>query len=234
MTSLTVIIPCKNESGTIESVARSCLENLKSHSLKNRIIIVDDGSEDDTFEKASFFQNQNPEHVKVIRHFQSLGVGAAYKSALQLTQTDFVTWLPGDGEADESILPKLLDKMGKKEVLLTFPEKSWPERAIGRILLSYVFQKILNLTFFNRVRYFNGSSLYPTEFVKNVPIKSNGFFFHSEILIRVLRRYRPQYEEIPYRLIPRSYGRSKALNLRNFFDVILNFLVLRFELLFWK
>lgn len=232
MKSLTVIIPAKNEGGTIESVARSCLANLRKHSIKNQIIIVDDGSDDDTFEKASNFQIQNPEQVRVIRHHQSLGVGGAYKSALPSVQTDFVTWLPGDGEADESILPNLLERMSEKEVILTFPVKSWPERTIGRILLSYVFQRVLNLTFFNRVRYFNGSSLYPTEFVKNIPLSSNGFFFNSEILIRVLSRYKPHYEQMSYKLVPRAYGQSKAIQLRNFLDVVFNFLKLRFELMF--
>ena len=60
MKSLSVIIPCYNESETIEKITRALLDVLENNSeeIDFEIIIVDDGSTDGSLEKALFLQNQ--------------------------------------------------------------------------------------------------------------------------------------------------------------------------------
>lgn len=233
MRSITIIIPAKNEEKTLAKVVLGTLNILGSCSDLNRVIIVNDGSVDKTLRVAEDLQNKFSGYVRIVSHKNSVGLGGAFKSALPFVETDFVAWLPADGEIDCDSLKEVLKYLPHYDVLVAYPAISIGRRPFYRIFLSWIFQRSMNILFINNVKYFNGNSAYLTSHVRGIDLKSNGFFFNAELLMKCMKKFKPSYRQIPFYLNPRSFGSSKALKLKNVFQVIRDCLWLRIELFYY-
>lgn len=114
-----VIIPALNEERRITSV----LQGVKEHLPTAEILVVDDGSRDQTRQKAE------EEGVKVVSHPFNLGYGSAlqtgYKYALK-KGFDAIVQLDGDGQHDPSFLPVLLGPIQRGEADLTIGSRFLP------------------------------------------------------------------------------------------------------------
>ncbi|MDI6602174.1 MAG: glycosyltransferase family 2 protein [Thermoanaerobacteraceae bacterium] len=80
------VIPCYNEGDTIEKTIMA----LKKLEIFDEIVVVDDGSEDDTFIKS---KNMD---VKCIRFDKNMGKGSAVREGLKYISSDIVVLLDGD------------------------------------------------------------------------------------------------------------------------------------------
>ena len=83
---ISCIIPAFNEGSTIINVIKS----IKKVKVINEIIVVDDGSTDNTYE------NAKSEKVKVIKHTQNKGKGAAIKTGISHSSGDIILFLDAD------------------------------------------------------------------------------------------------------------------------------------------
>lgn len=99
--SLSIVIPAKNESGAIGSVVEVAIE----HFPEAEIIVVDDGSTDDTADVA------RAAGATVISHPESLGNGAAVKTGARAAQGDVIAFMDGDGQHDARELAPLLKRL---------------------------------------------------------------------------------------------------------------------------
>ncbi len=94
-----IVIPAKNESLGLKTL----LPKLKDLGAQE-IILIDDGSTDDT---ADIGINNN---CKVISHPYSKGNGASIKTGARAAKSDFILFMDGDGQHDPSNIPLLIDK----------------------------------------------------------------------------------------------------------------------------
>jgi glycosyltransferase involved in cell wall biosynthesis len=94
------VIPAYNESGTIASVVTGASEHV------DEVVVVDDGSEDETADVAR-------EHgATVVQHVVNTGVGGAVRTGYRYAirhDYDFVVQVDGDGQHDPAYVPMLLD-----------------------------------------------------------------------------------------------------------------------------
>ncbi len=103
MTNFSIVIPAKNE----EAGLAEFLPALKSMYSDAEIIVVNDGSTDDTqkiCEEAG---------VRVVSHPYSKGNGAAIKTGARVASGDYLVFMDGDGQHDPADIKKLLDKVGE-------------------------------------------------------------------------------------------------------------------------
>ena len=96
--SVTVVIPAYNEASAIATV----VTELRHFLPDVEIIVVDDGSQDETYAAAS------STGVKVIRHGRNIGYGAALKSGIRAAQTPFVAMFDADGQHRPEDLESML------------------------------------------------------------------------------------------------------------------------------
>lgn len=103
MAQVTVVIPALNEAGAIGSV----LAALRALPIDAEIVVVDDGSTDDTGPVAS------SSGATVLRHATNLGYGRSIKDAVKAATTDVIVLTDADGTYPIDRIPDLLAEFGK-------------------------------------------------------------------------------------------------------------------------
>jgi len=93
-----VIIPAYNESKTIRKV----IKVVQSSTLVDEIVVVDDGSKDDTYKKVK------ATGITVIRHKNNRGKGSAMKTGLKNSVSDIVLFLDADLK---NLIPKKINDL---------------------------------------------------------------------------------------------------------------------------
>jgi glycosyltransferase involved in cell wall biosynthesis len=96
-----IVLPAKNEAAGLSKL----LPVLKQQYPKAEILVVDDGSTDQTL---TICERQN---VKVVSHPYSIGNGAAVKTGARNANSDIIVFMDADGQHDPCDIPALLDKM---------------------------------------------------------------------------------------------------------------------------
>ncbi len=105
MTNLSVVIPARNEADNIVALIEAIDRALTPHT-PFEIIVVDDGSTDDTTARLIRRSASMP-HLRLLRHATSAGQSAAVHSGVLAARSEIVLTLDGDGQNPPEELPKL-------------------------------------------------------------------------------------------------------------------------------
>jgi glycosyltransferase involved in cell wall biosynthesis len=104
---ISVVVPVYNG----EKYIKRCLESLLDQSIKPReIVVVDDGSEDNSVKIASTFP------VKIIRHRRNEGLATARNTGLKEVKTELVAFIDVDCTADPDMLKNMLKNYTAPEI----------------------------------------------------------------------------------------------------------------------
>jgi cellulose synthase/poly-beta-1,6-N-acetylglucosamine synthase-like glycosyltransferase len=114
--SITVTVPAYNEEKTLAKTIKSLLE-LDYPKNKLNIIIVDDGSTDDTYKIAKSFSKQG---IKVFRK-ENQGKAAALNLALKNCKTEFFGALDADSFVDKNALKNMIGYFENKKIIAVTP-----------------------------------------------------------------------------------------------------------------
>jgi glycosyltransferase involved in cell wall biosynthesis len=107
MKPLTIIIPAYNEASTISRV----LEQVKAgcQDFVEEIIVVDDGSEDNTSQLAK------EAGVHVIRHARNVGYGQSLKTGIRAAKTEFILTMDSDGQHRVEDVRRLWERVSEED-----------------------------------------------------------------------------------------------------------------------
>lgn len=217
---LSVCVPACNEEKTLRATIDDLLAVCLPH-CRLDIIIVDDGSHDATGAIADEIVKGNSS-VRVVHQRQNLGVGAAYRAALEIARGDYFTWFPADHENSASEFVQTLEHLGPNTAV-TCHHYGCDTRSPARRMLSRTYTFILNTVLGNKLTYYNGLTVFPVAALKSRPMQSRGFFFAAEGLI-IAMKSGCKVHELCFPLGQRSEGRSKALSLKSLFVLSRDFL----------
>ncbi|MEZ6189078.1 MAG: glycosyltransferase family 2 protein [Planctomycetota bacterium] len=110
--SISILIPVYNEAQTIEELLRRVFA--VELPLEREVIVVDDGSADDTVARVEAFRDAHPAwapRLKLVQHGQNRGKGAGVRTALEHATGDLVVIQDGDLEYHPKDLPGLLEPL---------------------------------------------------------------------------------------------------------------------------
>ena len=111
--ALSVVIPCLNEGGNIEPFCaeiRAALRDVPDW----EIVVVDDGSSDDTAAKVRELGKADP-RVRLVRHRSSCGQSAAIATGIRAARNAVIATLDGDCQNDPADIPRLLEVLRSGE-----------------------------------------------------------------------------------------------------------------------
>ena len=109
---VSVVIPAFNEKEGVGSVVQEVREVLAQHGMVAEIIVVDDGSPDET---SRFAANAG---ARVLRHLSNRGYGAALKSGITAAANDYVVITDADGTYPCSYIPELLARLQTADMVV--------------------------------------------------------------------------------------------------------------------
>lgn len=107
---LSVIIPAYNEEKTIVETIKETIKTIKNiKSLDFELIIVDDGSIDNTYAVAKEIADQSAYNIKVVSHSPNKRKGFALKKGVLAAGGDYVLFMDADLEIHPDQLVSFLD-----------------------------------------------------------------------------------------------------------------------------
>lgn len=114
---LSIIIPCYNEAKRLPATLRDIAKYLITSDLSVEIIVVDDGSQDDTVEVATALQKLLP-MLRVLPFTKNQGKGHAVKHGMLASTGKFALFMDADNSTPIREVAKLLPYMAEHEVAI--------------------------------------------------------------------------------------------------------------------
>jgi glycosyltransferase involved in cell wall biosynthesis len=147
---LSIIVPAYNEAKKLPETIKEVVDTLESRHLEYEVIIVDDGSKDDTLAKASSLAEQYPT-VRVCGYKENRGKGYAIKHGFQFVQGDPVLFLDADLELPPSQIIRFLQYVSADSIDILIGSKSHPlskvDATFSRRFLSKGYNLMVKLLF---------------------------------------------------------------------------------------
>jgi glycosyltransferase involved in cell wall biosynthesis len=212
--TLSVVIPCFNERGTLESV----VDAVRAAPVKTEIILVDDGSTDGTRELIR--ERLETRVDRVIFHERNRGKGAALRSGFEAVSGDVAVVQDADLEYDPAEFPRLLQPIVQHDADVVYGSRfagGQSHRVLyfwhslgnwGLTTLSNMFTN-LNLTDME-VCY----KLLRREILQQISVEEDRFGFEPEITAKVARLGCTIYE-VGISYAGRTYDEGKKIGWRD-------------------
>jgi len=132
ITEVSIIIPVFNEEKTIRLLLENITDVMTSLKKSFEIIVVNDGSTDQTVANASL-----PE-VILINHPYNIGNGAAVKSGIRHAKGQSIIMMDGDGQHDPDDIPMFLEKLSTFDMVVG-ARTGKSDRSKHRTLANYIY-----------------------------------------------------------------------------------------------
>ncbi len=213
--SISIIIPALNEEASLKKTIQDTLAVLDGRFSSYEMIIINDGSSDQTASIADQISLLN-RNVRVIHHGRNMGLGYSVREGYDLVTKDYTVWNPGDGGMKS--LDSMFNYIGQADLIIPYIVN--PEfRSRLRRLISRTYVIIMDFLFGLKIRCYNGTVIYRTDLIKTARASTYGYFFFAETLILILKKG-CTYLEVPTFHEDRAHGKSKAFTFKNIAEIL--------------
>jgi glycosyltransferase involved in cell wall biosynthesis len=107
---LSIVIPIRNEALNVQKLHEELTTTLSTSGYSYEVLIIDDGSTDDSFKILAGLQATDP-HLRVIRFRRNFGQTAAFSAGFAHAEGRVIITSDGDLQNDPSNIPMLVDKL---------------------------------------------------------------------------------------------------------------------------
>jgi len=215
---LSVIVPVFNERQTVVEIVRRM--RAVDLPLELEILMVDDASSDGTGSALSYLEDST---VRVLRHNENRGKGAAIRTALPYASGDLIIIQDADLEYDPEDWLLLLAPVFKGRAQVVYGSRFTGERRnmmywhwVGNRFLSWITNVLYNTTLSDMETCYK---LFEREVLQGLTIESDRFEFEPEITAKVLRRGYRIYE-VPISYTGRDTDEGKKITWKDGFGAL--------------
>jgi glycosyltransferase involved in cell wall biosynthesis len=210
---ISIVMPAYNEAGRIVASIEETAAAFSSFGLPWELIVMDDGSTDDTYEKAIALSKEYPQLI-VRRNPINTGKGRAIKKALHYITGDYTLFLDADMDLHPLQFQTLFDIMRLDKADVVIGSKLHPNSIVNyplqRKIISFIYYLLVRILFNLPCHDTQtGLKLFKTEVLRNVlpRVLVKKFAFDLEVLANA-HRLGYKIAEAPIILKPqRPYGR---------------------------
>jgi glycosyltransferase involved in cell wall biosynthesis len=141
---LSIVIPVLNESPNIDKLYNELTDTLVRGGRSYEIIIIDDGSTDDTFNRLAALQSRDP-HLRIIRFRRNFGQTAAFAAGFAFARGRMVVTSDGDLQNDPADIRHMADKIERDGFdIVCGWRKDRKDKMVTRRLPSVVANKLIS------------------------------------------------------------------------------------------
>ena len=226
MSTLTVLVPFYNEENTI----LKSIEKLDSLTFINEVILLNDGSTDDSLDLVNKFI-KNKRKYKILSYKENKGKGAVLNESREHIISDYVVIHDADLEYSPKDLIEMFKFVDGSNLVLGSRFIGNKQRS-NTYLRTYIANKTISLFFslINLKRITDVATCYklmPTSFFKQNNFKEKGFSIEIEIISKFLKNNK-NIVEVPISYNARSYEEGKKIGLKDAFIAV--FCIIKYKI----
>lgn len=223
--SLSIFFPAFNEEENITSVVEKALKVAPQVAEIFEIIVVDDGSSDKTAEEVEKIAKSDKK-VRLLRHKQNKGYGAALRSGFYASKYNYITYMDADRQFDFGQLKKLVEQIDGADLVIGFRKKR--EDNFLRVLNGKMWNFLAGMVLGVNVKDIDcGFKLAKKEVIDKIPkLESSGATISAELLAKskkngfVIKQVGLDHKE-------RKFGKATGGNLLHIFRAFRDLLYVR-------
>lgn len=221
--SISAFFPAYNDGKTIGGLVRKTLELLPRLTDDFEVIVINDGSADETGAVLAALADEFPDHVRIVTHEKNRGYGGALRSGFAAATKDLVFYTDGDGQYDPGELELLYKKMGPSVGFVNGYKKSRQD-PWHRIAIGWLYNRFARFIFGIQLRDIDCDfRLIRRSLLEDVALKSTSGTICVE-LVKKLEMCPYLVEEVGVSHYPRLHGRSQFFRVQalanTFFQLI--------------
>ena len=229
---VSIVIPVYNEERTITEILERAI-NADVCGLEKEIIVVDDGSTDNTVFSLQQAK-QKWDGLKVFYHNSNKGKAEALKTGFSLAHGDIFIIQDADLEYDPSDYPKLLEPIVSGRADVVFGSRFYSrKRPQGMPLIRYFCNRFLSFLC-NIIYHINisdmetGYKVFTRKVLEEIKISSDRFDFEPEFTIQVARK-KFRIAEVGINYNYRTFSEGKKITFFDGISAIFTIVKMRFR-----
>lgn len=215
----------RNEAPNVEALHRELTDTLQRWGRRYELLLIDDGSADETFELLARIQAGDP-RVRVIRFRKNFGQTAGFAAGFAYARGRVIATLDGDLQNDPSDLPAMIDTLNRGYDIVCGWRRRRKDSFLTRRLPSMIANMLISIATGVRLHDYGCSlKVYRAEVVK--PLKLYGEM--HRFIPAIASEMGVKIAEVEVNHRPRRHGRSKY-GLSRAFRVVLDLVTVKFLL----
>lgn len=206
---LSVLIPALNEGRTLGTV----LDEVLAVDEPLEVILVDDGSTDNTWDVMSEYAARHPQ-IRAVRHSRNMGKGAAVRTALDHARAAYVIVQDADLEYDPREYTRLLEPVRRGHASIVYGTRAFASHTaysywyvLGNRAVTTAVNILYNVYLSDMETCYK---LMPSDVARSLNLQARGFDVEPEVTAKLLRLGHRIYE-VPISYTARSREEGKKL-----------------------
>ncbi len=198
---VSVLVPAKDEAGNLSLFVELCDAMIREQSLTYEVVIIDDGSRDDSW---SLLQSLSAQYafLRPVRHRSQRGIAEALRTGYLKALGDILVFYPADLQFKPEDIPRLVAPIrdDSSDMVTGFKQGVYEKAFVSRI-----YNGLSRMLFDIPVRDLNNVKAYRREIMTALPMRPD--FHRYMIVLAAAQGY--TVTEVPIPLYPRHAGKSK-------------------------
>lgn len=218
LSSLSIFFPCYYDAKIIPYLITKASLVAQQVSDDYEVIVIDDGSPDDSYEVLESLKKNLP-FLRVVHHQKNQGYGAALISGFTAAKKDWVFYTDGDGQYDPTELIKLIKKLGPSVDVVNGYKRQRQDMFIRRVLGSYYNARMVKKYHLPISDLDCDFRLIKNSALKKIHLESLSGNICLELILK-LKKSGARFAEAEVNHYPRVFGRSQFFTLKNLLKTV--------------
>jgi glycosyltransferase involved in cell wall biosynthesis len=198
---VSVLVPAKDEAGNLPLFMEQAAVAFAGTDMRFEVIVIDDGSEDDTWPVLQQLATQY-DFLRVVRHRVRRGIADALRTGYLRARGEVLVFYPADLQFKPEDIPRLAAPIlaGESDMVTGFKQGDYEKKFVSR-----VYNWLSRALFHVPVKDLNSVKAYRREIMETLPVRPD--WHRYMIVIAAAQGY--TVTEIPVPLYQRHSGKSK-------------------------